>query len=283
MSWKFSANPWLDLVAVQISIHTHYFNSWTQLFKWSWLLKLISHGIQLSLLLNKTYTSTLHCCYWKGSQSSPQCYYSITNKTICNCLWITIMRLGNHHHDFVMNLFSLKTARFRKNFTRGIMVSWCSNFLQFVFDKDVAISLLISIWEQCARGQIIRKMLLNTRGTASIVFLVPVMSAHDSITLRIPSAHPWNNFLGFPSSQGHMPLYCPTYHPLNYYSRFGNWNRSPYSTVHSQCITKRSLSMYNKPFFLVCCCATTCGAVGSFQRIGAKVGILKDEFTFLVF
>ena len=34
-------------------------------------------------------------CYGKGGQSSSQCYYSITNKTICNFLWITTMRLGH--------------------------------------------------------------------------------------------------------------------------------------------------------------------------------------------
>ena len=33
----------------------------------------------------------------------------------------------------------------------------------------------MSIWEQCERGQIIHKMLLNRRGTASIVFLVMIM------------------------------------------------------------------------------------------------------------
>ena len=173
MSYK-----WLDLVAVQISMHTHYFNSWTQVFQV--VLAFIRWHTVINIVVLFIYKYT-DCCYGKGSQSSPQCYYSITNKTICNCLWITTMRLGNHHHDFIMNIVSLKTARFTKTFTGGIIysviswISWWSNIIRTLFLMKMRVFHHKHLGTLCARGQNIQKFLLNRRGTANIVFLVYVL------------------------------------------------------------------------------------------------------------
>ena len=45
-------------------------------------------------------------------------------------------------------------------------------FFAITFIKVWVFHYTVSTWEQCARGQIIHQILLNTRGTASIVLLV---------------------------------------------------------------------------------------------------------------
>ena len=84
-----------NYVSVQISMNTHYFNSWTQIFQMFLAFKInITWNTFIIIIVLDIYKYT-EFCYGKGGQSSSQCYCSITNKTICNCLWITTMRLGH--------------------------------------------------------------------------------------------------------------------------------------------------------------------------------------------
>ena len=124
---------------VQISMHTHYFNSCTQIFEMflAFEINITWHTFIFIVVLDILYKYT-DFCYGKGGQSSPQCYCSITNKTICNCLWITTMRLGHTTMILWWTFFCWNCNIHKKLHKRHnlhcylIWISWCSNFLQFV-------------------------------------------------------------------------------------------------------------------------------------------------------
>ena len=114
-----------NYVSVQISMHTHYFNSCTQIFQ------MFLQAFKINITWHTFYH---YCCirhvhvhwlllYGKGGQSSSQCYCRITNKTICNCLWITTMWLGHTTMILWWKFFRWKLQHSQKNFTKGIIYS----------------------------------------------------------------------------------------------------------------------------------------------------------------
>ena len=137
-------------------------------FKCSWLLKLISHDIHfIIIVVLGIYKYTDFCCMEKVGKVPPTVTAELPIKpfaTVCESQqWdlVTPPWFCNEHF-FVENCSIHKRLHKRHNLQCYLIwISWGSIFFAICFT-----------WEQCARGQIILKMLLNMRGTASIVFLV---------------------------------------------------------------------------------------------------------------
>ena len=88
----------------------------------------------------------------------------------------------SHHHDFVMNIFSWKLQHSQKRQRHNlqcylIWIIWCFNFFSNIFIK-MWVFHYKHMGTYCKRSNYIHKMLLNTRGTASIVFLVNWETLH---------------------------------------------------------------------------------------------------------